>query len=71
MANVKSEKRIGSLAVGGFKTPDNGSWGFSEADKSNEKTLRGGSGTSQESTGSVAGGAFDPSKAANGYPSNK
>jgi hypothetical protein len=48
-----------------------GEFTFTQAEKSDEQTIRGGSGTSQKETGKTAGGDFNPTAAANGYPSNK
>ena len=64
------DARGGALEVKGFST-QNGQCTFSQADKGDEQTLRGGSGTSQKESGKVVGGAFSPEGAANGYPSNK
>jgi hypothetical protein len=61
------DARGGALEVKGFST-QNGQCTFSQADSSNEQTIRGGSGTSQKETGKVAGGAFSPEGAASGYP---
>lgn len=64
------DARGGALEVKGFST-QNGQCTFSQADNSNESTIRGGSGTSQSATGKVAGGDFSAEGAKNGYPSNK
>ena len=70
MAKGKGEARGGALEVKGFPM-QNGSVSFSTADSGKENTLRGGSGTSQETEGKLPGGDFSPATAASGYPSNK
>lgn len=64
------DARGGALEVKGFNSYS-GNKTFSTADSSNEKAIRGGSGTEQHNSGSVAGGDFSPEAAKNGYPSNK
>lgn len=62
--------RINALNVPGFKSYS-GNWTVTTSDSSNEKAIRGGSGTDQHNAGKVAGGDFSPEAAKNGYPTNK
>ena len=52
--------RINSLNVSGTSSGKGGDFSLSTGDKSNEKSLRGGSGTDMNETGPVVGGDLKP-----------
>jgi hypothetical protein len=70
MADEKNKGgRIGALDTPSFKSYS-GNWNVGTADKPNENTIRGGSGTDQRESGKVPGGDLSPEAVKTGYPSN-